>query len=153
MCMSRLHRVVSIGRRRTRSIAADIDGSTHRLSLLAYEGDPPQPGDWVVAHSGYALGPADRAEAEAVLAEYRAGIATGLDGSTRLGAAMATSSATAGADPPPGCCIAGTTAIISGISVFVNSYGVRSFTSPAVYTTAKNLVAAVMRTWPRVARA
>jgi len=78
MCMSRLHRVVSTADDAT-VIAADIDGSTHRLSLLAYEGDPPRPGDWVVAHSGYALDPADRAEAEAVLAEYRAGIATGLD--------------------------------------------------------------------------
>jgi len=66
---------------------------------------------------------------------------------------MATSSETAGATRLPGRCIAGTTAIISGISVFVNSYGVRSVTSAAVSTTAKNIVAAVMRTWLRVARA
>jgi len=70
MCMSRLHRVVSVTDARA-VFAADIDGSEHALSLLAYDGEAPQPGDWVVAHSGYALGPADRAEAEAVLAEYR----------------------------------------------------------------------------------
>ncbi len=76
MCMSRLHRIVSVADDAT-VVAADIDGSAHQLSLLAYEGEPLQPGDWVVAHSGYALGPADRAEAEAILAEYRAG--TGKD--------------------------------------------------------------------------
>jgi len=76
MCTSRLHRIVSVAGDGTVD-AADIDGSTHKLALLAYEGDPPQAGDWVVAHSGYALGPADRAEAEAILAEYRAG--TGKD--------------------------------------------------------------------------
>ncbi|MFZ0059072.1 MAG: HypC/HybG/HupF family hydrogenase formation chaperone [Acidimicrobiales bacterium] len=74
MCTSRLHRIVSVADDGTVD-AADIDGSTHKLSLLAYEGDPPQAGDWVVAHSGYALGPADRAEAEAVVAEYRAAAA------------------------------------------------------------------------------
>jgi hydrogenase maturation factor len=71
--MSRLHRIVSVADDGT-VVAADIDGSTHQLSLLAYEGDPVQPGDWVVAHSGYALGPADRAEAESVLAQWRAGM-------------------------------------------------------------------------------
>jgi hydrogenase maturation factor len=70
--MSRLHRIVSVADDAT-VVAADIDGSTHQLSLLAYEGEPLRPGDWVVAHSGYALGPADSAEAEAILAEYRAG--------------------------------------------------------------------------------
>jgi drug/metabolite transporter (DMT)-like permease len=33
-------------------------------------------------------------------------------------------------------------AVISGVSVFTNSYGVKSFGDPTVYTTAKNLVAA-----------
>jgi hydrogenase expression/formation protein HypC len=72
MCMSRFHRVVSLSDDGG-IVAADIDGTSHKLSLLAYEGDPPTPGDWVVAHSGYALGPVDRAEAEVVLAEFRAG--------------------------------------------------------------------------------
>jgi drug/metabolite transporter (DMT)-like permease len=43
-----------------------------------------------------------------------------------------------------GLLIAGMTALISGVSVFVNSYGVRDYVSPAVYTTAKNLVAALV---------
>ncbi len=44
----------------------------------------------------------------------------------------------------PGVAVAGATAAISGVSVFVNSYGVRAVTSPAVYTTAKNVVAALV---------
>ncbi|MGA2837092.1 MAG: DMT family transporter [Acidimicrobiales bacterium] len=40
-----------------------------------------------------------------------------------------------------GVAVAGITALISGVSVFVNSYGVHAVPSPAVYTTAKNLVA------------
>ncbi len=41
----------------------------------------------------------------------------------------------------PGVMVAGVTALISGLSIFVNSYGVHAVTSPSVYTTAKNLVA------------
>lgn len=44
----------------------------------------------------------------------------------------------------PGVVVAGMTALISGLSVFVNSYGVHSVATPSVYTTAKNLVAAVI---------
>jgi len=44
----------------------------------------------------------------------------------------------------PGMAVAGLTALVSGVSVFANSYGERSFTSPALYTTAKNLVAVVV---------
>ncbi len=43
-----------------------------------------------------------------------------------------------------GLVFAGVTAAVSGVSVFVNSYGVRSVTSAAVYTTGKNLFAAVL---------
>ena len=46
--------------------------------------------------------------------------------------------------PLPGVAVAGATAAISGVSVFVNSYGVKAFHQAAVYTTAKNLVAAVL---------
>ncbi len=46
--------------------------------------------------------------------------------------------------PIPGVLVAAITALISGVSVFVNSYGVRAIAQPAVYTTAKNLVAAVV---------
>lgn len=38
--------------------------------------------------------------------------------------------------------VAAITALISGVSVFVNSYGVHAIAQPAVYTTTKNLVAA-----------
>ena len=41
----------------------------------------------------------------------------------------------------PGMLVAGVTALVSGVSVFVNSYGVHSFSSPALYTTAKNMAA------------
>jgi drug/metabolite transporter (DMT)-like permease len=40
--------------------------------------------------------------------------------------------------------VAGVTALISGLSVFVNSYGVHSLPEPSVYTTAKNLVATLI---------
>ena len=40
-----------------------------------------------------------------------------------------------------GVAVAGITAVISGVSVFVNSYGVHAVPLPSVYTTAKNLVA------------
>lgn len=43
-----------------------------------------------------------------------------------------------------GLALAATTACISGVSVFVNSYGVRRFPDATTYTTAKNLVAAVL---------
>ena len=43
-----------------------------------------------------------------------------------------------------GVAIAGITAVISGVSVFVNSYGVHAIPSSSVYTTAKNLVAFVV---------
>jgi drug/metabolite transporter (DMT)-like permease len=57
---------------------------------------------------------------------------------------MAISTTTYGKTRLPGLAVAGATAIISGVSVFVNSYGVKSFSSAAVYTTAKNLVATVV---------
>ncbi|MGO9197727.1 MAG: EamA family transporter [Acidimicrobiales bacterium] len=44
----------------------------------------------------------------------------------------------------PGVAVAGMTAVISGLSVFVNSYGVHAVASPSVYTTAKNLVATLV---------
>ena len=65
----------------------------------------------------------------------------------------------------PGVLVAGITALISGLSVFVNSYGVHAVRSPAVYTTAKNLVATLIlagftlvarqsrRRWPTTAAA
>jgi drug/metabolite transporter (DMT)-like permease len=46
--------------------------------------------------------------------------------------------------PVSGVLVAAVTAIISGVSVFVNSYGVHTVTSPALYTAAKNLVAVLV---------
>ncbi len=43
-----------------------------------------------------------------------------------------------------GLALAGVTAIVSGFSVFVNGYGVARFDDPTTYTTAKNLVTAVV---------
>jgi len=50
----------------------DLEGREQTVSLLAYDGPPPKVGDWLVAHSGFALAPADAQEAEAVLSELRA---------------------------------------------------------------------------------
>ncbi|HVC26280.1 MAG TPA: EamA family transporter [Acidimicrobiales bacterium] len=44
----------------------------------------------------------------------------------------------------PGAVLAGATAVVSGVSVFVNGSGVRALPNPALYTTAKNLVAAAL---------
>jgi drug/metabolite transporter (DMT)-like permease len=44
----------------------------------------------------------------------------------------------------PGVIVAAVTALISGVSVFVNSYGVHAIRQPAVYTTGKNIVATIM---------
>jgi len=69
--MSRLHRVVSapIGGWVT---VEDVEGDEHRVSLLAFEGSQPGPGDWLVVHSGYALQSVDPAEASAITNELRA---------------------------------------------------------------------------------
>ncbi len=71
MCMSRFHRVVgtAVG---ARVAVRDLEGREQTVSLLAYDGPPPKVGDWLVAHSGFALAPADAQEAEAVLSELRA---------------------------------------------------------------------------------
>jgi len=69
--MSRLHLVV--GRPDGGEVAVqDMDGARHRVSLLAYDGPAPGPGQWLVVHSGFALGPVDAAEARAVAAELAA---------------------------------------------------------------------------------
>jgi hydrogenase expression/formation protein HypC len=71
MCTSRLHRVLSVGDRGT-VVAEDLDGATHRVSLLAL--DPPgpvEPGEWLVVHSGYAIGRAEAAEGESAAALVR----------------------------------------------------------------------------------
>lgn len=70
MCLSRLHKVVRLGD--GSAVVRSADGSERAVSLLALEGEAPEVGDWLVVHSGYAIGRADAAEAEAVAAELRA---------------------------------------------------------------------------------
>lgn len=70
MCLSRLHQVVAVGD--GSALVVGTDGLRRAVSLLALEGAPPAVGDWLVVHSGYAIGRADRAEAEAIAAELRA---------------------------------------------------------------------------------
>ena len=132
MCMSRLHRVVSL-LDDTRVAVCDLDGRQTTASLLAYEGPPLKVGDWLVAQSGFALAPADTEEAEVRAVRARDG--------TRQERTMKPHTQRV---PLPGLVFAGMTALVSGVSVFVNSYGVRSISDAAVYTTAKNLVAAVL---------
>ncbi|HUC36247.1 MAG TPA: hypothetical protein VMR97_03905 [Acidimicrobiales bacterium] len=69
--MSRLHVVVGPAED-GRVEVDDLDGRRLTVSLLAYEGSPPEVGDWLVAQSGFALAPADPSEAEAALSELRA---------------------------------------------------------------------------------
>jgi hydrogenase maturation factor len=71
MCVSRIHRVVDAPRE-GRVKVHDLDGRLRIVSLLAYDGMSLGPGDWIVAHSGYALHPVDAAEAEAVWCELQA---------------------------------------------------------------------------------
>ena len=70
MCVSRLHRVVTAPDAGWIEVD-DTDGVRRTVSLLAYDGPMPVPGQWVVVHSGYALGPVDPAESDAVMAELR----------------------------------------------------------------------------------
>lgn len=68
MCMSRLHHVVRSEGPGVVEVE-DLDGVRHLVSLLALDGPPPVPGDWLCVHSGYAIDRVDLAEAEAVRAE------------------------------------------------------------------------------------
>ncbi|MGA2837091.1 MAG: HypC/HybG/HupF family hydrogenase formation chaperone [Acidimicrobiales bacterium] len=71
MCTSRLHRVVAADGTAV-VVVEDVDGRRHRVSLLALDGPAPEPGEWLVVHSGYAIDRVDRDEAEAVAAELLA---------------------------------------------------------------------------------
>jgi hydrogenase maturation factor len=60
----------------------DVMGDRHRASLLAFEGPPPAPGQWVVVHSGYVLERVDDAEAGDIALELRRFIETTEEEST-----------------------------------------------------------------------
>ena len=80
MCVSALHRVVeAVGDSAT---VEDVDGIRHRVSLLALDGTPPRPGEWLVVHSGYAIERMAEGEAHTVITELRRGraIVAGSDG-------------------------------------------------------------------------
>jgi len=71
MCVSRLHRVLTepSGGRVT---VENVEGRELRVSLLAFEGVRPEPGHWLVVHSGYALRAVDPDQASAIANELRA---------------------------------------------------------------------------------
>ncbi len=69
MCVSRLHRVVTASDGAVE--AEDVDGTVHQVSLLALDGPPPQAGDWLVVHSGYAIDRVGADEAQAIATELR----------------------------------------------------------------------------------
>ena len=70
MCVSRLHRVVGAPGRGVVEVE-DVHGGRRRVSLLALDGPTPEPGEWLVIHSGYAIDRVDATEAEAVAAELQ----------------------------------------------------------------------------------
>ena len=70
MCMSRLHRVMRSTGPGTVDVE-DVNGTVHRVSLLALDGPAPAAGEWLVVHSGYAIARVDSADAEAVANELR----------------------------------------------------------------------------------
>lgn len=70
MCVSRLQRV--LGSSGPGWIdTEDAEGRSQRVSLLALDGVPPGPGEWVVVHSGYAIDRADAEDAAAVASDLR----------------------------------------------------------------------------------
>ena len=71
MCVSRLHLVVETPEQ-GRVLVEDVDGARHEVALLALDGPPPRPGEWLVVHSGYAIDRAPPEEAAEVRRELRA---------------------------------------------------------------------------------
>ncbi len=66
--MSRLHRVLAV--LDGEAVVEDLDGVASDVALLALDGAPPVPGDWLVVHSGYAIDratPTDAASARSAL--------------------------------------------------------------------------------------
>jgi hydrogenase maturation factor len=70
MCMSRLHRVMRSAGPGSVDVE-DVNGTIHRVSLLALDGPAPAEGEWLVVHSGYAIDRVEAADAEAVATELR----------------------------------------------------------------------------------
>jgi hydrogenase maturation factor len=72
--MSRLYRVRQVLDAKTLEVE-DTEGTLSRASLLAFDGAPPNPGEWVIAHSGYVLERVDQDEGDQVAAQIREGLA------------------------------------------------------------------------------
>lgn len=70
MCVSRLRCVVAPAGPGHVEVE-DPGGQRSRVSLLALDGPPPEPGEWLVVHSGFALDRADAAGARAAADELR----------------------------------------------------------------------------------
>jgi hydrogenase maturation factor len=66
MCVSQLRRVVEATSDDSVSVE-DQEGRRSVVSLLAYIGEPPCAGTWLIVHSGLALGAVPAAEAEATI--------------------------------------------------------------------------------------
>jgi hydrogenase expression/formation protein HypC len=66
--MSRLRRVVLCDCD-SEALVEDVEGHGEGVSLLALDGPPPRPGEWLVVHSGYAIGRMDEESARATLAD------------------------------------------------------------------------------------
>jgi hydrogenase maturation factor len=69
MCVSRLYKV--LGREDAWVDVEDVDHVISRASLLAYEGEELDVGDWVSVHSGYVIDRVDAIEAARVVEEIR----------------------------------------------------------------------------------
>jgi hydrogenase maturation factor len=69
--MSRLHKVLARPRD-GRVTVENVEGKELCVSLLAFEGAEPEPGEWIVVHSGYALGAVDPVQASAIARDLRA---------------------------------------------------------------------------------
>jgi hydrogenase maturation factor len=72
MCVSCLGRVLGSDGPKT-VLIENINGLVTRASLLALDGLPPQPDDWVVVHSGYVIDRVDADDAVRAVAEIRRG--------------------------------------------------------------------------------
>jgi len=68
VCMSRVRRVLACDPDGT-AVVEGAGGGRERVSLLALDGPPPRPGEWLIVHSGYAVGRLDEDTARAVLAD------------------------------------------------------------------------------------
>ena len=68
MCLSRVRQVVACDGDGD-AVVEGVGGRLERVSLLALDGPPPQPGEWLIVHSGYAVSRVDEDTARAALAD------------------------------------------------------------------------------------